>query len=138
MILYRCGTSCPVGEIPPSNWATGSIALEYFIDRCEENGIDCGDKIFVIEIPAQSPVDIGPYCRINGRKADGDLAHPFGDDKDGWWSFNQPYSGPFRVIDVLSLKGLSMTDIDLLDTRYKPREEWPKGVLALVERLARK
>jgi len=95
------------------------------------SAFDCGDKIFVLEIPAQSPADIGPYCRINGRKADGDPAHPFGDDKDGWWSFNRPYSGPFRVVDALTLKGLSMTDIDLLDARYKPREEWPKGLLAL-------
>lgn len=138
MILYRCGTNCPVGEISPSNWATNSIALEYFIDRCEERGLDCGDKIFVIEIPVQSPADVGPYCRINGRVAEGTSSHPFGDDKNGWWSFNRLYSGSFRVVDVLMLEGLSMTDIDLLDTRYKPREEWPKGLVALVEKLAQK
>ncbi len=88
MILYRCGTTCPVGEIPPSNWATNSIALECFIDRCDEKLMECGDKIFVIEIPAPSPADIGPYRRINDRVADGTFSHSFGDDKDGWWSFN--------------------------------------------------
>lgn len=138
MILYRCADEIPVGEISPSNWATNSIALEYFVARRCENLQPVGEKIFVIEIPAPRPEDVGPYCRINGGVADAESAFPFGNDGKGWWSFNRPYSGAFQVIDVLQLEDLSLTDIDLLDTRYKPREEWSKGLIALVEKLAHK
>ncbi len=126
MILYRCGTTCPVGEIPPSNWATNSVALEYFIDQCDERGLDCGETIFVIEIPAQSPADIGPYCRINGRATDGDPANPFGDDKNGWGGFNRPYHD-FRVMAEIKLASLRFPDeVDELDARFKPQAEWPE------------
>lgn len=138
MILYRCGENCPVGEIPPSNWATNSIALEFFIARRCENLQPVGEKIFVIEIPTPQPEDVGPYRRVLGRVPVEDSPYPFGSDGKGWWSFNRPYSGQFGVADVLRLTNLCLTDIDLLDTRYKPCEEWPEGLVGLLEKQAQK
>lgn len=130
MILYRCCRGVPEGIIHPSNWATNSIALEYFLDKCDELLLEGGgDKIVVIEIPRPDPVLVGPYCRIIGRevkKMGGrEMALPFGDDGEGWWSFNRPYFDPFEVVDVLEREKYTLEEIDFLDCRYKKRrEEW--------------
>lgn len=127
MILYRCGNSIPAGVIPPSNWAWHSIALEVFIDQCDEGLKEGGgDKIIVIEIPTPESTLVGPYVPIISRALQSQSSTLFGkDDKLGWWSFNQPYEGPFTIIAILNRNDLNYDQIDYLDTRYKEdRNEW--------------
>ena len=126
MILYRCTNTVPVGIIPASNWAVHSIALEVFLDMCEERvQAGGGDKIIVIELPRPNDELVGEYKTIYRREAVIDV-QPFGlDEKRGWWSFNRPYSGSFKVIDVLERKGYSLEQIDYFDLKYKTdRAEW--------------
>lgn len=125
MILYRCGKNPPEGIINLSNWATNSCALGAYIDS-DMSGVSFGDKIIVIEIPEPNPEEIGPYFRINRRQPDGAPSHPFGDDKNGWWSFNQPFHGAFRVVEVIELSEISGEEIERLDARFKPQAEWPE------------
>ena len=120
MILYRCGKERLGGVIFPSNWTTNSIALEFFIDQCEERMIDCGDKIFVIEIPAPKKELVGNYFSIQGRRVPSEVTLPFGNDGRGWWSFNSSYAGPFRIVGILQVKDFTLEEIDNLDARYKP------------------
>ncbi len=139
MILYRCCRNVPERLISPSNWATNSVALEYFIDLCEERRIDCGDTIVVIDIPTPAETEIGPYTHIRGRKTetyDTEFTAPFGNDKNGWWSFNQPYKGLFRILAVIKVSSFnSLDEIDELDARFKPYNEWPQW---LKDRMAKR
>lgn len=125
MILYRIGSTCPKNEIPPSAWASSSLALDYFIDRCDENLIMRGGRIFIITLPYPSLDKIGQYFHIRQRIVPEEATLPFGFDFDkGWWSFNFCYTGPFKVLANLDELKIGLDQIQNLDNHYLDEDLW--------------
>ena len=126
MILYRNGSTCPEKKILPSTWAISGMALSYFIDRCDENLIHRGDRIFIISLPYPSFDQIGDYFYIRQRKIPKEASLPFGCDiEKGYWSFNLCYKGPFKVLDNLDDTKIGLDLILYLDEDYQSKDIWP-------------
>tara|TARA_Y100000310_G_scaffold312488_1_gene359830 strand:+ start:212 stop:610 length:399 start_codon:yes stop_codon:yes gene_type:complete len=125
VILYRIGSTCPKNEIPPSAWASSSLALDYFIDRCDENLIMRGGRIFIITLPYPSLDKIGQYFHIRRRIVPEEAILPFGFDFDrGWWSFNFCYTGLFKVLADLDELKIGLDQIQNLDNHYLDEDLW--------------
>ena len=125
MILYRNGSTCPQKKIFPSAWATSSMALDYFIDRCDENLIWRGNRIFVISLPYPRQDQIGQYFYIRRRTTPDEAILPFGCDFDKeYWSFNFCYDGPFKVLMDMEETAIGLDQIQYLDKEFELQDLW--------------